>query len=216
MIRTVAATIVGAAAYGFTIGYAHSDLYASRDLVKVPLLLTTAVVCGLGYFVTGLAWVEGLRFRDTTELAFSWFKDLSILLASLAPPNLLIAWTLRSNTTAEVGDYPLFLLANLVFIGIAGTVSLIRQARSILERHRTTRNRACGLVGTWLLLALIVGGQGSFFMRPFFGLPASRGRIPPFFLGNEADVRRAGNFFEVVLQFGTNPELPDGFRTTDR
>ena len=49
-------------------------------------------------------------------------------------------------------------------------------------------------------------------MRPFFGLPASRGRTPPFLLGNEADVRGAGNFFEVVLQFGTNPDLPDWFR----
>jgi len=39
-------TLVGAAAYGFALGAAHDDLYAARNMVEFPLLITsTATIC---------------------------------------------------------------------------------------------------------------------------------------------------------------------------
>ena len=51
----------------------------------------------------------------------------------------------------------------------------------------------------------------AFYLRPFFGLPASRGGDPPFCVGNEPDVRGATNVFEVPLQFATQPRVPAWF-----
>lgn len=65
-----------------------------------------------------------------------------------------------------------------------------------------------------LFLALLVGGQAAFYVRPFFGVPASRGRTPPFLPGNEPDVRGATNFFELLSQFSSYPKLPEWFTPT--
>jgi hypothetical protein len=59
-----------------------------------------------------------------------------------------------------------------------------------------------------LALSLAVGGQAAFYLRPFVGLPATRGGDPPFLLGDAPDARGARNFYAAVWQVVTSPPLP--------
>jgi len=79
---------------------------------------------------------------------------------------------------------------------------------AIAAQHSVARARVLVLVSLWLALTLGVGGQAAFYMRPFFGFPATRGNTPPFFLGAEPDVRGARNFYEAIAQTVWHPPLP--------
>ena len=209
MVRSLTVLLLGSAVYGFTVGSAHCWLYASRNLIKFPLLLlVTGFVCGLAYFVIGQFFAWGLSFRRVQQLTWALFRDLSALLASLAPANFFFAMILVHTDDSRLGEYSLFLGLNMVFIACGGTLALLGQARSLIRSIVISRGRATALVFSWLLLTLFVGGQVAFFMRPFFGLPASRGCNPPFMVGAEADVRGATSFYEAVIQIFEEPPLP--------
>lgn len=209
MIRSLTVLVLGSAVYGFTVGSAHCWLYATRNLIKLPLLLvSTGLVCGLAYFVTGQFFAWGLSFRRVQRLTWALFRDLSILLASLAPANFFFAMILVHTDDSRLGEYSLFLGLNIVFVACGGALALLGQARSLIRSIDISRARAGALVLAWLGLSLFVGGQVAFFMRPFFGLPASRGNTPPFMVGAEADVRGATNFYEAVIQLFEEPPLP--------
>lgn len=212
MLRATAILVACASAYGFTIGYAHSTLYAVRNLVKLPLLLLgTAAVCALSYGVLARFVTDRIGFAAVQRLALQLFRDLSVLLSSLATVNGFLAGQLHGDDDPSLGEYPLFLGVNMLLVAVCGALALIRQARELLERYRVPRPRARALVAAWLFTSLLVGGQGAFYLRPFFGLPASRGGHPPFCVGNEPDVRGATNFFEVLWQFVSRPPVPEGF-----
>jgi hypothetical protein len=87
----------------------------------------------------------------------------------------------------------------------------VRQARELLREHGLSRGRTLALISAWLALTLGVGGQAAFYLRPFFGFPATRGNHPPFFLGAAPDVRGATNFYEAVLQTLSHPPLPQSW-----
>lgn len=212
MVRSLSLLVLGSAVYGFSIGSAHSWLYASRDLVKLPLLLgVTGLVCGLAYYVTGRSLVDGLGFARVQRLTWHLFRDLAVLLASLAPANFFLAMILLHTDDSRLGEYSLFLGLNVFYIGFSGALALIRQASSLTESLTISRRRAWALVFSWLFLTLFVGGQVAFYLRPFFGLPASRGVNPPFLVGSEADVRGATNFYEAVIQVFEGPPLPESW-----
>lgn len=68
--------------------------------------------------------------------------------------------------------------------------------------------RAQLAVALWLGLTLLVGGQAAYYQRPMFGLRASRCQAPPRFLGAEADVRGATNFYEIDVRVQRAPPVP--------
>ena len=209
MGKALGVLIAASAVYGYTVGAAHDQLYATRNLVKIPLLiLGTAWICCLAYWVVGRFFALELSLRRTHELAIHLFRDTSVLLASLAPVNLFVALILVHTDDGRIGEYSLFLGLNVLFVAACGTLALIRQGRTILATCETTRKRAIGAILCWLVLSLGVGGQGAFYLRPLFGLPASRVCSPPFLLGAEPDVRGATNFYEAVYQVFTEPPLP--------
>jgi hypothetical protein len=100
------------------------------------------------------------------------------------------------------------LACNVAAVALAGTLALVRQARELLRDGGVTTRRSSTLVALWLVLTLGVGGQGAFFMRPFFGFPATRGNTPPWFLGAQPDVRGATSFYAMVAQSFSKPQLP--------
>ena len=209
MIKTLASLIVASAVYGFTVGSAHCLLYASRNLIKFPLLiLSTAIVCSMAYYVMARFLTPELTFRQVQSLVIKLFRDMSILLASLCLPNFFIAQILVHTDDARLGEYSFFLGLNVVFVAVSGTLALVHQARAILAACKVTRRRVLTVISSWLLLTLLVGGQAAFYLRPFFGLPASRGCTPPFALGAAPDVRGATNFYEAIIQIFTEPPLP--------
>ena len=212
MRRALALLTLSAAGYGFSVGIAHSLLYARRDVVKLPLLiLGTSAVCAVAYLVTARFLAVPVTARQVRELVLGLFRDLALMLASLTPVNLFLAAILRATDDGRIGEYGLFLGLNVLFVGAAGSLALVRQGRDLLGVASVPRSRAAGVIATWLALTLLVGGQAAFYLRPFFGLPASRGNVPPFALGSEPDVRGATNFFEAVLQVFTVPELPSSW-----
>lgn len=217
MLRAAVTWLACSAAYGYALGTAHSELYAARNLVKLPLLFAvTGVVCSLAYFVVARAVGAPLSFLAVQRATWRLFHDLAVLLASLAPVVLFLALVARHSDDGQLGQYDLFLALNMLAVAVAGTLALARQSRGLFEEHRLEPPRARLLVGTWLLLTLMVGGQAAFWMRPFFGFPITRGyAAPPFFLKTEPDLRGASNFFEAVLQTIEHPALPEWLKRAD-
>jgi len=208
-IRTVATLTVASACYGFALGSAHCWLYATRNLLKFPmLLLGTGLVCCLAYFVTARFLGARLPFGRIQELVLDLFAGASTLLASLALPVLFVGRVLASRDDGRLGEYGFFLGWNVILVASAGALALVRQARAVLSEAKVSARRAAVVTLTWLALSLFAGGQLAFWLRPFFGLPASRGVDPPFALGSAPDVRGATNFYEAVWQIVTNPPLP--------
>ncbi|HUR28858.1 MAG TPA: hypothetical protein VM509_11770 [Planctomycetota bacterium] len=202
-------TFACASAYGFALGSAHSELYATRNLLKFPLLIAiTGTVCALAYWLVARLFEKELSFLAVQRATGRLFHDMSVLLASLSPAVLFLAWTSRARDDGRLGDYDSFLAFNMAIVAIAGSLALMRQTQQLFTQHGVDPLRAKLLVGAWLLLSLGVGGQAAFVMRPFFGFPATRGNTPPFFVGAEPDLRGATNFYESVWQTIQRPRLP--------
>ncbi|MBI5363580.1 MAG: hypothetical protein HZA53_10415 [Planctomycetes bacterium] len=215
MRRALLGILLGSAAYGFALGSAHSELYALRNVVKLPLLVVvTTTVCSLSYWIAARAFRAPLGFREVQVSAWRLFQDLGLLLGSLSPAVFFVARVARATDDGKLGDYDAFLALNMACVAASGTLALVRQASELLAGRELSRTRASFLVGTWLALSLFVGGQAAFSMRPFFGFPATRGNVPPWFLGHQADLRGATNFYESVWQTIRQPPLPGWLRGT--
>jgi hypothetical protein len=213
MRRALLGLFAGTAAYGFALGSAHSELYATRNLVKLPLLvIVTATICSTSYFVAARALRTSFSFVEVQQHAWRLFVDLGLLLGSLSPAVFFVARVARATDDGKLGDYDKFLAFNLACVAFAGTIALVRQSRELFTGHDTSPTRARSLVILWLALSLFVGGQVAFTMRPFFGFPATRGNTPPWFVGREHDLRGAANFYEAVLQTLAHPPLPEWLR----
>lgn len=214
MIRALAVTIACAAAYGYALGAAHSELYAARNLLKLPaLLLVTAAVASLSYWIAARASGAALTFGEVQRVTWRLFQDASVMLASLAPVVFFQARLLRARDDGELGGYDSFLAFNVLAVALSGALALVLQSRRLLREHGVPSARAGALVGAWLALSLLVGGQAAFYMRPFVGFPATRGFTPPpFFLGAQPDLRGATSFYEMVLQTLARPPLPPELR----
>ncbi len=207
--RRLLVTFGCAALYGGAIGWAHDTLYAERDLLKFPLLIaTSAALCSVSFWITALLLRIDVGFVAAQRMAGMLYHDASVLLASLAPVVFFLACVLRATDDGVLGDYDFFLGANMTAIAASGALALLRQVRALRSARPISRARASAVAAVWLALSLLVGGQAAFWMRPFFGYPATRGVRPPFFMGREPDLRGATNFYEAVLQMTTRRALP--------
>ncbi|MBL8857490.1 MAG: hypothetical protein JNL28_03165 [Planctomycetes bacterium] len=216
MIRNVLAAWTALAVYGFALGIAHSATYAVRNVLKFPLLVTvTAVVCSLSWWILARAVGAPLSFVAVQRTAWRMFRDLGFLLASLSPIVLFFALVMRATDDGVLGEYDRFLALNIVLIAVSGVVALARGARALFVEHALAPARVVVVMLAWLAVSATVGGQAAFFMRPFFGFPATRGGNPPFFLGAAPDLRGATNFFEAVQQTISRPPLPESLRPPD-
>jgi len=135
-------------------------------------------------------------------------RDMSVLLAALAPVCLFLALTLNGVSAAGLRDYPMFLGLNVTFIAASGGLALVRQARSLLRRHPLGLRRTLLVVAGWLCISLLVGGQWAWYLRPFFGVGRQE---TPFCLGSVSDYCGATNFYEAVYHLVDAPPLPARF-----
>ncbi|MSR47136.1 MAG: hypothetical protein EXS13_08735 [Planctomycetes bacterium] len=207
--RPLLELVAGAALYGFAAGFGHDLHYASRDMVKFPLLLlVTASVGATSAWLVALLLGLELGFMATQRLAVALFRDVAVLLGSLAPIVFFLACVGRGRGDDPRGEYDLFLGSNMAAIALCGTLALLRQVRRLSVAGTISRTRARAIALLWLTLWLLVGGQAAFWMRPFFGYPATRGVRAPWFLGEEPDLRGATNFFEAVAQFVRREAMP--------
>jgi hypothetical protein len=194
--KLVSEICLASATYGVCVGSVHSLTFALRNLVKLPLfILTTCLICALGYYVSGLFISRKLRFAEVQLLSLQTFRELSLLLCSLCPVCLFLAVTVRQPDIWSLNEYPLFLGLNVAFIAMAGAIALVRQASRLLHGHGLGMRRSVAAVGAWLALSLLVGGQCAWYLRPFYGVST----IPaPFFLGTAPDYRGDTSFYGAV------------------
>ncbi len=210
MRATLARLVLCSALYGFSIGSVHSSKFAARNLAKFPLLLLgTAAVCALAYFVIARAFTRRLSFARIQRLVLETFGDLSVLLASMAPALLFLALTIEQPTLEHLGEYPLFLGSNVVTIAVCGTVALLRQTRKLLRDAALPRAHSLGLSLAWLLVSLLVGSQGAWFLRPFCGVSTIDA---PFMLGSAPDYQGATDFFQATYHLIDPPPVSDGYQ----
>jgi hypothetical protein len=197
--RLLLTLVAGAAVYGFSIGCVHSLRFGVHNLLKFPLLLlVTASVCAVAYFVVAAAFGARLRFGQVQVLSFSLFRDASVLLASFATVSLFLSLALERPDECGLHEYPLFMAANVVLIGVCGTLALLRQARSVVAATALSVFRGRALVLCWLAMSLLVGAQTAWFFRPFFGVATISADETPFFLGARPDFRGATSFYEAL------------------
>lgn len=206
MIRSLAALVTAAAVYGFSIGASNSWLYAMRNVVKFPLLiLVTAAVCALSYFVLARFLGVALAFASVQRTVIATFRDVAVLLAALSPAVFFLAMTNRAPVGRDLGDYPLFQGLNVAAIAICGCLSVRVRARHLEREHGIGGRRRVMLLGAWMLVSLLVGGQVCWYMRPFFGIAGPSEVVPPWFAADEPDFRGARSFYEAVYNLVVPP-----------
>jgi hypothetical protein len=210
--RSLALLIACAATYGFAIGASNSWLDAARNLVKFPLLvLATASVCALSYFVVARFLGAPLGFVSVQRAVLAVFRDTVVLLASLSPAVFWLARTMARPDAAarDLGDYPLFQGFNVAAIAVCGCLAVWLQAARLLARGDLGPAKRRALLASWMGLSLLVGGQVAWYLRPFFGIAGPEAPPPPWFLGDAPDFRGARSFYEACANLVAPP---DGWR----
>jgi hypothetical protein len=210
MRRSLLTLLLGAAAYGFAIGSAHSFRQGEWNLLKFPLLLVaTCLLCAPAYYLLAQFIARGLSFGAVLRLVFRAFADASLLLASLAPACFFLAQTITPPDSQGLNEYPMFLGLNVAFIALCGTAAVVRQAGRLLKSHTLSPARSAMIVVVWLGVSLFVGGQCAWYMRPFFGVRTSRPL--PFMEGSNPNSRGARSFYEAVYHIVNPPPLPKDY-----
>lgn len=199
MFKMAAMLFLGSASYGFSIGFFHSSTYAMRNLIKFPLLICiTATICAISYFLVSRLMGARIGFFSVQKLSLDIYAGISLLLASLAVCNLFLALTLEPPTSArELGGYPLFQGFNVGLIAICGCIALARQGGQLLAQHDLSAKKASAMIVVWLALSMFVGGQGAWYLRPFFGVSAQY-TLDEFCMGTRPDSRGLNNIYEAV------------------
>ena len=93
VIRVAIVAMAGMALYGFTMGFWRDPLMGAYVAVKLPLLIALTLVCnGLLNGLLGLLLGTGLGFRQSLLALLTAFALAGLILGSLAPVTLLLAW----------------------------------------------------------------------------------------------------------------------------
>jgi hypothetical protein len=183
--------LVGAGAYGATVGLWRAPLQAFYTAIKFPLL--TFLTCGGNALLNGmLAQLlgSGLTFRQTTLAILSSFAVTALLLGALAPIAVFLTWNTPPLTAGTpVTSHSVILLSHVGLIACAGVVGN-RRLLTFLKGEASARIARQTLLG-WLTGNLLLGSQLAWVLRPFIGSP---GLVVEFF---RPDPLR-GNFFEAV------------------
>ena len=207
MKRSLALLVACAALYGFAIGASTSWTYAARNLVKFPLLIVgTAAVCALCYDVLARFLGAHFGFVAVQRAVLAVFRDTTVLLASLSPAVFWFARTMTRPSGRDLGDYPLFQGFNVAAIAVSGCLAVRLPARRLLAEHALGAGKRRMLLGSWMLVSLLVGGQLAWYLRPFFGIAAADAPPPErWFDGDTPDFRGARSFYEAVWNLVAPP-----------
>lgn len=190
--RVALAALLGLAVYGFSVGYWRDPWMAVFVAVKLPLLVLLTLLCnGLLNGLLGILLGTGLGFRQSWFALLSAFAICGLILGSLAPVTLLMAWNAPPPASPEAGSaHAAYLIANTFLIGFAGIVANIHLHRMLAVKSPTPAVATATLLA-WLGGNGILGAQFSWILRPFFGTP-----------GLEVQFLRPkplkGNFYEAV------------------
>jgi hypothetical protein len=208
--RTPLLIILTAAIYGFSGGSIDGLRGASRNLIKFPLLIfLTGALCAPAWWLIARFLSFGLSFRAAISNSLETFADASLMLAALAPVNLFLSRTMVLPTRDSLNEYPLFLGLNVTFVAVCGIAAVVRRLRLLQITQGVSFLRASGLMTAWLAIGLFVGGQCSWYLRPFYGNPAIEQM--EFILGTNPDSWGATSIYEAAYHILRPPPLPKDY-----
>ena len=147
-----------------------------------------------------------LRFVTVQRVVLAIFRDISVLLASLSPVVFFLGMTMQRPVGRDLGGYPLFQGLNVFAIALCGCIAVRVQSMKLERDCGLAGRRRLLLVGGWMLVSLLVGGQVCWYMRPFFGISGPSAVAPPFFAGTAPDFQGARSFYEAVYNLIDPPE----------
>ena len=186
------AAIAGMALYGFTVGFWRAPMMGVFVAVKLPLLIALTLVCnGLLNGLLGMLLGTGLGFRQSLFALLAAFALAGVILGSLAPVTLLLAWNAPPpDSPGARNAHASYLVAHTFLIGFAGVAANIHLHRLLAAKSPTPAAATATLLA-WLGGNGFLGAQFSWILRPFFGSPSLEVR----FL--RPDPLR-GNFYQTV------------------
>jgi hypothetical protein len=209
-VKTPLTILLASALYGFSGGSIDGLHGAVRGVVKFPLLIfLTSALCSLAWWLTARFLACRLSLPATISSALRAFADASLMLATLAPVNLFLSQTMVLPTKISLNEYPLFLGLNVAFVAACGTAAVVRQVVLMQKVPGVSLRRTSAVAVAWLTIGLFVGGQCSWYLRPFFGIRAVE--QARFFLGTLPDSRGATSFYEAVYHLFHPPPLPKDY-----
>lgn len=136
-VGAVATTaLVGLAAYGFTVGFWRSAEMGGYVAVKLPLLVAMTLACnGLLNGLLGQLLGTGLGFRQSLLALLTSFALAAVILGSLAPITLFLAWNAPPPTAPGARNaHAAYLVTHTALIGFAGIAANIHLHRLLAVR----------------------------------------------------------------------------------
>jgi len=188
------ATILGLAAYGFTVGWWRSPMMGVYVAIKMPLLVACTLGCnGLLNGLLGLLLGTGLGFRQSLLALLMSFALAALILGSLAPITFFLAWNAPAPDSVNAGmAHSAYLVTHTFLIGFAGIAANVH-LHKLLAARAPNRTSATVTLLAWLGGNGFLGAQFSWVLRPFFGSP----KLDVAFLRPDP---MKGNFYESVWQ----------------
>jgi hypothetical protein len=163
----------GLAAYGFTVGFWRDPLMGGYVAVKMPLLVFLTLLCnGLLNGLLALLLGSGLGFRQSLLALLTSSAIAGVILGSLAPVTLLLAWNAPPPDSPQAqGSHAAYLVTHTFLIGFAGIAANVHLHR-LLAAKASTPAAATATLLAWLGGNGFLGAQFSWVLRPFFGSPS--------------------------------------------
>ena len=190
--RVALTAFVGLALYGFTVGYWRAPIMGAYVAVKLPLLIFITLACnGLLNGLIGLLLGSGLEFRQSLLALLTAFALAAVILGSLAPITLFLAWNAPApNSPNAANAHAAYLISHTVLIGFAGITANVHLHRLLAVKAPTAATATATLLA-WVGGNGFLGAQFSWILRPFFGTPSLKIQ----FLRDDP---LKGNFYESV------------------
>jgi hypothetical protein len=172
VVGVALAAIGGLAAYGFTVGFWRDPLMGGYVAVKMPLLVCLTLVCnGLLNGLLALLLGSGLGFRQSLLALLTSSAIAGVILGSLAPVTLLLAWNAPPPDSPQAqSSHAAYLVTHTFLIGFAGIAANVHLHRLLAVKAPTPAAANATLLA-WLAGNGFLGAQFSWVLRPFFGSP---------------------------------------------
>ncbi len=159
--------------------------------IKIPLLVAlTLLANGLLNGLLGILLGSELGFKQSWLALLSAFALAGLILGSLAPVTLLMAWNAPPpDSDAASQSHATYLVVHTLLIAIAGIASNIHLLKLVAAKSPKPSSASITLIA-WLAGNCFLGAQFSWILRPFFGSP----QLDVQFLRDDP---MRGNFYEA-------------------